>query len=99
MKKSLLTISGLLIVIALIGYGCKKEKEEVDTDTESSRDNAQAENMLNEINEIADQAVEDGVLSTHRFGSGNNTFTACGTVTLSIDSTDSSGTATINFGT
>jgi hypothetical protein len=101
MKKSpVLTISiFLIIVLGFFSYGCKKEKEEVDYDTESSKDNAQAESIMNEINEIADQAVEDGILSTHRLGSGSSSlFTSCGTITVTIDSTDSSGTASIDFG-
>jgi len=100
MKKSpLLTISIFIMVVGFFSYGCKKEKEEVDYDTQSSVDNAQAESIMNEINEIADQAVEDGILSTHRLGSGgSSSFTACGTLTVTIDSTDSSGTASIDFG-
>ena len=100
MKKSLLTLSIIAFAIGMIGIGCKKEKEEVDVDTTSSQDDAQVESIMNEINEIADQAVEDGVLSTHRFGSGSNgLFNFCGAITLTVDSTDSSGTATIDFGT
>jgi len=100
MKKSLLTIFGIVLISTLIFDGCKKEdKEEVDYDTQSSVDNAQVENILNEMNEIADQAVEDGLLSTHRWGSGNNNLlSSCGSITVTVDSTDSSGTATINFG-
>jgi hypothetical protein len=99
MKKSPLKNLVLVLAIAFLGYGCNKEKEEVDYDTQSSQDNAQAENILNEINEIADQAVEDGLLSTHRFASGNNFLSSCGSITVTVDSTDSSGTATIDFGT
>jgi len=99
MKKSLLTFSLIAFAIGIIG--CKKDsKEEVDYDTQSSVDNAQVENIMNEMNEIADQAVEDGALSTHRFGSGSTgLLNFCGTITLTVDSTDSSGTATIDFGT
>ena len=59
----------MLFSLTIIASGCKKEKE-ADYDTQSSQDNAQSENIFNEINEIVDQAVEDGQLSTHRFSPG-----------------------------
>jgi hypothetical protein len=100
MKNSLRAISAFVFTLLIFSYGCKKEKDEVDYDTQSSVDNAQAESISNEINEIADQAVEDGILSTHRWSPGSNQLlTTCGTITVTIDSTDSSGTATIDFGT
>jgi hypothetical protein len=99
MKKSLRSIFFFSVALVMFNFGCKKEKDEVDYDTQSSVDNAQAESISNEINEIADQAVEDGILSTHRLGSGSNQLlTTCGTITVTIDSSDSSGTATIDFG-
>ncbi|MCX6275246.1 MAG: hypothetical protein NTV09_08565 [Bacteroidetes bacterium] len=98
MKTIYYTSFALLFALAIITTGCKKEKEE-DYDTQSSQDNAQSENIFNEINEIADQAVEDGQLSTHRFGSGESgLLTSCAMITVNIDTTDGSGTAIIDFG-
>jgi len=99
MKKYFNLTSTFLLVLALVASGCKKEKEE-DNDTESSRDDAQAESIFSEINEIADQAVIDGQLSTHRFGTGGGSFlTSCATVTVTIDSLNGSGNAVVDFGT
>jgi hypothetical protein len=99
MKNSLRIISFTLLVLAFFCYGCKKEKDEVDSDTQTSVDNAQAENIMNEMNEIADQAVLDGDISTHRDGNGSNSvFTTCAAITVSIDSVNGSGTASIDFG-
>jgi len=99
MKNSLRTISFTLIVLVFFGYGCKKEKDEVDSDTQSSQDNAQVENIMNEINEIADQAVLDGDITTHRDGIGSNSvFTSCAAILVTIDTANGSGTASIDFG-
>ncbi|MEO8087088.1 MAG: hypothetical protein ABI763_09725 [Bacteroidota bacterium] len=87
----------LLVAFALTTTGCKKEKAE-DYDTQSSQDNAQAEGILNDMNEIADQAISDGYLSTHRDGGSGNWLTACGTITTNIDSLTGAGTANIDFG-
>ncbi len=90
----------ILFVFAIIFASCKKEKE-VDYDTQSSQDNAQAESIFNEINEISDQAVEDGQLSTHRFGTGEgNLLTNCAVINVTIDTANGSGSgsASIDFG-
>jgi hypothetical protein len=98
MKTIYYTPFALLFALAIITTGCKKEKEE-DYDTQSSQDNAQSENIFNEINEITDQAVEDGQLSTHRFGVGeSNLITSCAMISVTVDTTDGSGTAIIDFG-
>jgi hypothetical protein len=98
MKKYLQVISLLFVVLTFAVSGCKKEKEE-DFDTQSSQDDAQAESIMNEVNQIADQAVRDGMLSTHRSAINSSVFlTSCGSITTTIDSTDGSGSAAINFG-
>ena len=99
MKNSLYQITMAFLVIVFFGYGCKKEKDEVDADTQSSQDNAQAESIMIEINEIADQAVLDGDITTHLSGFGSNSmFSTCASITSTIDSADGSGTANIDFG-
>jgi len=99
MKNPLYQITMFLLLLVFFGYGCKKEKDEVDADTQTSQDNAQAENIMIEINEIADQAVIDGDISTHRLGYGsNNMFSVCALITTTIDSANGSGTASIDFG-
>ncbi len=97
MKKYLQLGSIAFFAFALITFGCKKQKEE-DYDTQSSGDNAQSESVFNEMNEISDQAVEDGHLSTHRFGQEEGSLLSCATITLNIDTVLGSGTAQINFG-
>lgn len=96
MKKIPLLVC-LGFAFAFVISGCKKENEK-DYDTQSSIDHAQAERIFNEINEIADQAVIDGELSTHRFGNGSgNLLTACTSIMVNIDSANGSGTAVISF--
>ena len=98
MKKIPLLVVCLGISFAFIVSGCKKENEK-DYDTQSSVDHAQAERIFNEIHEIADQAVIDGELSTHRFGNeSGNELTSCATITVNIDSANGSGSAVITFG-
>ena len=88
----------VLFLTLAIAVGCKKEKEQ-DYDTQSAQDNASAENIFNEINEISDQAVEDGQLSTHRIGNESGSLlTQCAIIQVNIDSANGSGTASIDFG-
>jgi len=98
MKPTFNFFGRLIFVIAIITASCKKEKE-VDYDTQSSQDNAYAESILNEMNEIADQAATDGQLSTHRFGSGEGVWlTTCATINAHIDSLTGAGIDSIDFG-
>jgi hypothetical protein len=98
MKKYFRNSAALLIGIAVLSFSCKKEEKE-DADTDSSKDNAQAESIFTEINEICDQAIEDGTLSTHRTGFPDGSlFTTCASITVTIDSVNGSGSATIDFG-
>src|SRR5690349_18544244 len=96
-RSSALICAGVLLAALIFFEGCKKQ-EEVDMDTESAADHALAESIFNEINEIADQAVRDGELNTHRFGYDGNLLTSCAVITDSIDSLTGAGKVDINFG-
>lgn len=96
--KKYFCISIILLSGAVFIGGCKKEKK-IDYDTASSQDDAQAESIFNEINDICNQAVEDGALSTHRFGvTSNNLLSSCATIVADTDSVTGAGNVTVDFG-
>lgn len=96
MKKYLSPGAALLFILSISFSACKEQDEE-DFDTQSSQDNAYAESIFNEINEIADQAVNDGVLSTHRMSNAEGSLlTSCAAITF--DTSNGSGSVTVNFG-
>jgi hypothetical protein len=94
----------ILIVLFVNGiivfYACKKEKEPepVEYDHQSSQDNALAEAIFSDVNNIANQAVEEGTLTTYKLGEQQNTIlSTCATVNINPDSTGG-GTVTVDFG-
>ncbi len=100
MKKSLVYITLLFLGGILILNGCKKDKttEEVkDTDTQTASDNSLAEGTFNDVNNIANQAVENGTLSTYRQGNDPaNILSSCATITP--HDTSGHGRVDIDFG-
>ncbi len=90
----------LLINALILLFGCKKEKTaELEYDTQTSQDNALAESTFNDVNNMASQAVESGLLSTYKTSNPENSFlNSCATVTVTPDSTGSGGSVVIDFG-
>ena len=91
-----LLINGIFVFVA-----CKKEKQEViEFDTSTSSDNALAESVFNDANNISSQAVENGSLSTYKSENPQNSFlSSCAQVTLTPDSSGTGGVITVDFGT
>ena len=99
-----------LIVLILNGiilfYACKKEKtaeqlvsEQLEYDSQTSQDNSLAEGTFNDVNNIANQAIENHSLSTYKLANPQSSLlSACATVTVNPDSTGG-GTIVVDFGT
>jgi hypothetical protein len=88
--------------LSLISFSCKKEqKEQLEFDTQSSQDNALAEGVFSDVNNIANQAIQNGALglTTYRAKITDNSslMSGCATVTLTPD-TSGGGTVTVDFG-
>ena len=81
------TIRITAIVLAVFASitACKKdEKETLDFDYQSAVDNSLAEGIYSDVNNISNQAVENGNtgLATYRTGEGNGLLSVCATVTV-----------------
>ncbi len=80
---------------------CKKEKTtELEFDTQTSRDNSLAESTFNDVNNIANQAIENGQsgLLTYRNQEDNSLLSTCATVTVTPDSSGHGGSLDVDFG-
>jgi len=93
----------VLVLIAnsvILFYGCKKDKEEVDYDTNTSQDNALAEATFNDVNNIAVQATENTV-STYRLSKPGQNFSmnSCAQLTFHPDTINNNDTVIVDFGT
>ena len=94
MRTTLLLSAAILMAVA----GCRKDKDETDTDTGSALDNSFAEATYNDVATIADQAAINGAVTTYRTGSdGSELLSTCATVTH--DSISTPRVVTIDFGT
>lgn len=76
------TIRITAIVLAVFASitACKKdEKETLDFDYQSAVDNSLAEGIYSDVNNISNQAVENGNtgLATYRTGEGNGLLSVC----------------------
>ncbi len=94
-----LSVNALCLLLALMA--CKKEKNtELEFDTQTSQDNSLAENTFNDVNNIANQAVENGGsgLTTYPFADDNSLLSVCATVTITPDSAGSGGSINVDFG-
>jgi len=90
-----------LLAATLFITSCKKEKqnEVQDTDTQTAQDNSLAEETFNDVNNIANQAVENGSLSTYRLSENpNGILSSCATVTITPDTAGTGGTVVVDFG-
>ncbi len=93
--------SGLILSVSiLLGLsGCKKDKEEIDRDTESVVEYAMADAAFGDVASISDEAY-DGTLDTYRSMGGNSVERVLSTcATISFDTTSSPKSLTIDFGT
>lgn len=87
-----------LIGIAILGLSlsnCKKEEENLDTESASAKDNAYAESVYTDVNNMSDQAYEEGELSSYKTVSSENLLSHCATVTK--DTLSSPKKMTISF--
>ena len=97
MKKNIFIVTSfLLLALAFVYVGCKKDKE--DKDQRAAEDNAIAENAFNDVfkqvDNAAKQTADTGaskILQLDTIG--------CGTITISSIDTIWPKTLTINFGT
>jgi hypothetical protein len=99
MRKIMVVIVLILNGIILIN-ACKKEKtsEELEYDTQTSEDNSLAEGTFNDVNTMANEAMENDSLSTFRVSSPENTMLSiCATITNTPDGSGG-GTIILNFG-
>ncbi len=103
MKKrqfALLSATLLLSAFAVL-YSCKKDSEEKEFDTQSSQDNSLAEATFNDVNEISNQAIDNGSagLTTYRLQNEQSSLLSnCATVTLTPDSSGQGGNIVVDFG-
>ncbi len=99
MRKIMLVIILILNGIILF-YACKKEiaTEPLEYDTQTSSDNSLAEGIFNDINNIANQAIENGALSSYkRDDSQISILSLCADVTVNPDA-NGGGTIVVDFG-
>jgi hypothetical protein len=104
MKYFFIKLSVLALALLVSFSGCNKDDDEDNNetpeyDTQTSQDNALAENTWNDLGTMADQAVT-GSLSAYRPGSGVEiSVLTCATVSsISLDSISGDSTITIDFG-
>jgi hypothetical protein len=87
----------LLAVPAFMLTGCKKDEE--DSDTSASGDNAFAEATFNDVVNIADEAGYSGTLSNYRLGEPvERVLSSCATITFDTINSADQDTIHINFG-
>lgn len=97
-KRFLLNSLLALATTSLILTGCQK-KEEDDSDTDSSKDNAFAESMYSDAANIADEAGQKGSVNTYKVIGNDNILSACATVTKYAVNTADQDTVIADFGT
>lgn len=102
MKKSqfALLASTILLSAFIVIYGCKKEGETEEFDTQIPQDNALAEATFNDVMEISNQAIDNqgSGLSTYRLTNIEGSLLSnCATVTITPDSIGQGGTLTVDF--
>lgn len=98
MKTNRIIISSILAlsISALVFTGCKKDQE--DSDTTASGDNAFAEATFNDVSNISDEAGYSGSISNYRIGNDDQLLSTCATVTFDTLNTADQDTIHINFG-
>lgn len=100
MKTNRIILNACLIIAAsaLMLTGCKKEEE--DTNTSASSDNAFAEATFSDVTNISDEAGTSGSLSNYRTGPAaeDGILTSCATITFDSVNGADQDTLHINFG-
>jgi hypothetical protein len=93
-------IKGSLILATAAAFlftGCRREEE--DTDTSASGDQALAESTFNDVTNISDEAGYSGTVSNYRVGNSEGILTSCATVSFDSLNVNDQDTIHINFGT
>jgi len=98
MRYPLLKLSVLVVALVITIIGCKKksdENEPLEYDTQSSQDNALAENTYDDMGTMADQAADSNTINYYRPENGNSILGSnCASVSLA---TGSPNIITIDF--
>ena len=101
MKKNIVYISILLMTGISVLTGCKKDKttdEPLDTDFQSAKDNSLAEGTFNDVNNIANQAMQNDSLTYYRFGNDLNNMLSSSCATVTRYDTSGRGSIVVFFG-
>ena len=93
----------MISFLSILSFSCKKENEQqaLEFDTQTAQDNALAEGVYSDVNNIANQAIKNGAsgLTTYRFQETESSLlSVCATVTITPDSTGTGGIASVDFG-
>ncbi len=93
----------MISFLSILSFSCKKENEQqaLEFDTQTAQDNALAEGVYSDVNNIANQAIKNGAsgLTTYRFRETESSLlSVCATVTITPDSTGTGGIASVDFG-
>ena len=101
MKKIILYISLLLVGGTMILSGCKKDKktETNDGETQTAQDNSLAEGIFNDVNNIANQALQNDSLTNYRDSSVPDNVLSSPCAAVARHDTAGHGTVEISFGT
>lgn len=86
----------LVLSLAVAITSCKKDKDEPDTDTDVANDNSFAERTYDDVKSMADQAGDNGSLSTYRVEGYTGILSNCATITNNTTATPH--ILTIDFG-
>ncbi|MBL0342385.1 MAG: hypothetical protein IPP71_16655 [Bacteroidetes bacterium] len=97
-KKIVLKALLALTVSAFFFSGCRKDRDELDSDTGSSVDNAFAEAVYDDAGIMADQAALNGELDSYR-SAGDESFLLSTCAIVTRDTVSSPRVLTIDFGT
>jgi len=96
MKKNLILTFGLLTAFSAVIFFSACDRANIDNDTSIAADNAFAEQLFADVQNISDQASE-GQLTTYIPYFGETLLSGCATVTL--DNTSTPKKITVDFGT
>ncbi len=103
MFKSQLRFTALIAATVLASFSSCKKDTENDTDTNASKNESVAERYFNEVNDLSDQAVKTGDLSSFKLAADEGVLLSnCATVTFDTSSSVSASnpdTIIIDFGT
>lgn len=82
MKRNMFFLKGLISIVlfSIVLFGCKKDNNEKDTDTQLASDNALASKIFNDIQDIADEAGNNGTVNTFIMLDEASLLSSCATV-------------------